>query len=416
MARKVRSAALETRTARLKLAVRKKPYTTRIALGIRLAYRRNQGGGVWSVLKSDGAGGAWLQRFALADDHEDADGSTILDYWQACDVARQLARGDVASGEVEAGRPVTVSEAIGRYERDLKARDAGLQNAKWLRFHLPPALMSKPVAMLTVREMRALRDGLIDKGLKPSSVNRFMKVLKACLTLAANEDERIANRKAWKLPALRDAANPRNVILTDQQTRDVVAACYATGGDRFGVYIETVATTGVRLVQARRLKVADLEVDHPDGPRLQMPSSKKGGGKKRIERTSLPIPAGLAKRLKAAAADHGEGEPLLRDNDGAAWTRTKHQLPLARAAAAAGLPKDATANSLRHSFITRSLLKGIPVRLVAASVDSSTTMIEAAYSKYIVRPGVDLMRGALLDFDAPVPHGANVVALRGKPS
>ena len=72
MARKIRSPDLETRTARLKLAVRKKPYTVSIARGIRLAYRRNQGGGVWSVLKADGAGGSWLQRFALADDHEDA--------------------------------------------------------------------------------------------------------------------------------------------------------------------------------------------------------------------------------------------------------------------------------------------------------------------------------------------------------
>src|SRR5262249_60981433 len=109
MARKVRSASLENRTARLKLAIRKKPYTARIALGIRLAYRRNQGGGVWSVLKSDGAGGAWLQRFALADDHEDSNGTTILDYWGACEVARKLARGDGdAAGEVEAGRPATV--------------------------------------------------------------------------------------------------------------------------------------------------------------------------------------------------------------------------------------------------------------------------------------------------------------------
>jgi hypothetical protein len=46
MARKIRSPDLETRTARLKLAVRKKPYTVRIAPGIRLAYRRNQGSGV----------------------------------------------------------------------------------------------------------------------------------------------------------------------------------------------------------------------------------------------------------------------------------------------------------------------------------------------------------------------------------
>jgi integrase len=172
-----------------------------------------------------------------------------------------------------------------------------------------------------------------------------------------------------------------------------------------------VATTGVRLVQARRLTVADLEADHPDGPRLQMPSSKKGGGKKRIERTPLPISAGLAKRLKAEAAGRAEDEPLLRDSDGAAWTRTKHQLLFSRAAAAAHLPKDATAYSLRHSFITRSLLKGIPVRLVAASVDSSAAQIEHTYSKYIARPGADLMRGALLDFDAPAPHDANVVPI-----
>jgi integrase len=411
MARKIRSAALENRTARLKLAVRKKPYTARIAPGIRLAYRRNQGGGVWSVLKADGAGGAWLQRFALADDHEESNGSAVLTFWEAAEIARKLARGDDPVGEGEAGRPVTIREAIAAYERDLKARDAGLENAQWLRYHLTPALMSKPVAMLTVREVRALRDSLLDKGLKRATVNRFMKPFAACLTLAANDDERITNRRAWKFPALRDTANPRNVILTDQEVRDVVAASYAIGGDRFGLYVETVATTGVRLVQARRLTVADLEADHRDGPRLQMPSSKKGGDKKRVERAPLPIPAGLAKRLKAEAAGRADDEPLLRDNDGAAWTRTKHQLPFARAAAAADLPKEATAYSLRHSFITRSLLKGIPVRLVAASVDSSTEMIEATYSKFITRPGADLMRGALIDFDAPAPDSAQVVPI-----
>jgi hypothetical protein len=198
MARRIRSADLETRTARLKLDVRKKPYTSRIALGIRLAYRRNQGGGVWSILKADGAGGAWLQRFALADDHEESNGSTVLTFWEAAEIARKLARGDDPVGEVEAGRPLTIRDAVAAYERDLKARDAGLENAKWLRYHLTPALMSKPVAMLTQREVRALRDSLIDKVPKRSTVNRFMRAFKACLTLAANDDERITNRKAWR--------------------------------------------------------------------------------------------------------------------------------------------------------------------------------------------------------------------------
>jgi hypothetical protein len=62
------------------------------------------------------------------------------------------------------------------------------------------------------------------------------------------------------------------------------------------------------------------------------------------------------------------------------------------------------------------LLKGIPVRLVAASVDSSAAMIEQTYGKYITRPGADLMRGALLDFEAPAPDDVNVIPLRGKAS
>jgi site-specific recombinase XerD len=415
MARKIRSPDLETRTARLKLAVRKKPYSVSIARGIRLAYRRNQGAGVWSLQKSDGASSSWLQKFADADDHEDANGSTILDYWQACDVARKLGRGD-AVGEVEGGRPATVAEAVAAYERDLKAREGATKNASVLRFHLPSALMSKPVAMLTAREVRALRDGLLDKELKRSTVNRFMTALKASLTLAAEDDERITNRRAWKLPALRDTANPRNVILTERQVHDLVAASYAIGGDRFGGYVEILAATGARPIQARRLTVADLETAHRDGPRLNMPSSKKGRGKKRVERVPMPITAGLAKRLKALAVGRADREPLLVDDNGAAWTENGHQRPFRVAAAAAGLPKAATAYSLRHSFITQCLLKGIPVRLVAASVDSSTAMIEQTYSKYITRPGADLMRGALVDFDTLAPDDANVIPLRGKTS
>jgi hypothetical protein len=209
-----------------------------------------------------------------------------------------LARGDDAVGEVEGGRPATVAEAVAAYGRDLKARDGAKKNATVLRFHLPPALMSKPVSLLTAREVRALRDSLLDKALKRSSVNRFMTAFKACLTLAAEDDERITNRRAWKIPALRDTANPRNVILTERQARDLVAASYATAGDCFAAYIETLAATGARPVQGRRLTVADLEADHPGGPRLMMPSSKKGRGRKRVERVPLPIPSRLGETVE----------------------------------------------------------------------------------------------------------------------
>ena len=88
-----RSPTLEIRTARLKLKVRRKPYFVSVAPGISLGYRRNLGPGSWLVRCADGKGGAWTKGFAIADDFEDADGDTMLDFWTAQTRARELVRG-----------------------------------------------------------------------------------------------------------------------------------------------------------------------------------------------------------------------------------------------------------------------------------------------------------------------------------
>src|SRR5262245_29401252 len=95
MARRIRSATLETRTARLKLAIQKKPHAfVSVAPGVGLGYRRCQGAGRWVVRCANGHGGNWTKAFAVADDHENANAqANVLDFWSACDKARALARG-----------------------------------------------------------------------------------------------------------------------------------------------------------------------------------------------------------------------------------------------------------------------------------------------------------------------------------
>ena len=138
MARRPRAARLETRTARLKLATRKKPYDfTTIAPGIALGYRRCESAGRWVVRVTDGHGGHWTKVVGVADDHEDKDGENVLDFYQAQDKARALARG---SDSVDSGRPETLSEAIDSYEKDLLARGGQKVNATVLRFHLVPGI------------------------------------------------------------------------------------------------------------------------------------------------------------------------------------------------------------------------------------------------------------------------------------
>ncbi|MDB5606585.1 MAG: phage integrase family protein [Bradyrhizobium sp.] len=188
MARRTRSADLETRTARLKLPIRKKSYPVQIAPGIQLTYRRNKGAGAWSVKAP------WLRKICIADDFEDANGETVMTYWQALDKARSLAR----AGEGHSDAPIIVSEAIDNYETDLIARGAAKANATQIRFNLPDTLAAKPVALLDEKELRTWRNKLVKDGMKPASADRIGRVFKAALNLAASDDPRITNRAAWR--------------------------------------------------------------------------------------------------------------------------------------------------------------------------------------------------------------------------
>src|SRR5258708_7248133 len=153
MPRKIRSSTLETRAARLRLAPRPRPYFVTVAAGIAVGYRRLEAGaaGTWSVRCADGAGSSWQKRVGFADDFETADGASIMDFWQAIDAARKLARaGDGPTGD----RPITVNEAITGYEADLLARGADVSNASRLRHNVPPTLAAKLVTALTTRDLR----------------------------------------------------------------------------------------------------------------------------------------------------------------------------------------------------------------------------------------------------------------------
>jgi integrase len=405
MARRPRAARLETRTARLKLPVRRKPFDfTSISPGIALGYRRCASAGRWVVKVADGSGGHWTKAVGVADDHEQANGEHVLDFWQAQDKARALARGK----DDQSGRPGTVAEALADYERDLIARGANATNARRARALVPASLAAKPVALVTARELKALRAGLVSRGAKPQSVNRDLKGFKAALNLSAAHDARITNTAAWRtgLAALPGAHRARNVILTDEQVCAFVVAAYVES-DALGLLVETAAVTGARVSQLARLEVADLQPN-----RLMMPSSRKGKGVKRIERKAVPIPASLAAKLKAAAAKRAASAPLLLRADGQPWQprNQDYRQPVINAVIRAGFdPAKVTLYALRHSSIARQILAGVPLRLVATSHDTSTAMIEASYSALIHEHGDGIVRAALLD--VAQPSAANVVPM-----
>jgi integrase len=394
---------------RKKLPVSKKPvFAAKIGRGLTLGYRRNKAAGTWVVRVADGKGGNWIAVIGTADDLAPANNAGILDFWQAQDHARAKARRG-KDDDGDDGRLATIAEALGRYEADLKVRAGDVGNAARVKAHLPAGLARKSVALVTTRELRSWRDGLADK-LAPATVNRTTNVLKAALNLAADHDERIGSRRAWEtgLASIHDAEESRNVILEEPAIRAIITEANRQSVE-FGLLAETAAVTGARVSQIARIEVQDLQ-DRRNDPRLMMPGSRKGRGQKKISRRPVPIPAGLAAKLRNAAGSRPMAASLLTKPSGEPWKKSDHSRLFARAAKAAGLdPNEVTIYALRHSSIVRQILASVPVRVVAVNHDTSVAMIERTYSRYIGDHTDALARKALLDIAAP-PSG-NVVPI-----
>jgi integrase len=390
MARSIRSATLETRTARLKLPVTSRPVYVKIGAGLGLGYRRNATSGTWVARIADGRGSNIRKTIGTADDFAEANGRDVLDYWQASDAARRLASGNAGPAVV------TLGDALDRYEADLRTRDRDVVNVTRIRRHLSEAMTKKPVALISTTELRRWRDGLAAK-IAPASVNRTCRGLKAALNLCADQDDSLS-RHAWRtgLALIGGAEQSNNVILSETVIKDVVAAARDESVE-FGLFVEVAAQTGARPSQIRRIQVQDL-IGAGEATRLSIPVSRKGRGVKAVTHRAAPIGAPLAARLKVVAGGRAVTEPLLLKPSGAPWEHSDQKKPFRRVAAAAGQdPSKVTMYALRHSSITRMLLAGVPVRVVADHHDTGIEMIERTYSRHIGQHTDAMIRDALID-------------------
>jgi integrase len=401
MTQKIRSSKLETRSARLRLSIRKKPYFVKIARGLSLGYRRTKTSGTW-VVRVTRDNTDWTEALGKADDHEEA-GSGILTFDEAQNRARVVARAGKPGGDN------TVQGALDRYEADLKTRAADVGNVVRARRHLSPKLAKKPIGALAVNDLRGWRDELAQR-MTPAGVNRTANALRAALNLAADTDERISSREAWKagLKAIPDAGKARNVVLPENEVRAIIAGAYRES-EEFGLLVELAAVTGARPSQLARLQGEDVQgssIDLKVGtdssakkrqPRLMMPSSRKGRGVKKITHRPVPIPESVAKRLA------GRKGTLLLRSDGGTWSKSSHTRRFAQAVKDAKLdPSVVTIYALRHTSIVRQLLANVPVRVVAALHDTSIMMIERNYSEYIADHSDELARPTLLETSAEI--------------
>ena len=224
------------------------------------------------------------------------------------------------------------------------------------------------------------------------------------------------NSSLFGLEAPPDSAALRNIILSDRDVSRFIDASY--GRDRkLGLLVHVLSESGARSSQATRLLVEDLHGGAK--ARLSVPRSAKGGSKNRgarkHERVNVPITPALAAKLKVAAKGRPGDAPLLLQADGQPWgdrPSNDYREDIAEIVQGLGLGSETTLYALRHSSIVRELLRGVPIRIIAATHDTSVAAIEKHYSKYIADHSDDLSRAALLDHKPP--GSDNIVSIAGR--
>jgi hypothetical protein len=281
MARTVRNAKLDTRSARARLPAKKSGYWVPIARGFALGYRKGPKGSVWLVRLIDGKGRREAT-LGSADDALDADGERILDYAQAQAKARYW----LASLDAEdKAQPYTINHCLDDYITDYKRRGgkaldrleitadafirsqlgthevAALTAAMIRQWHL--ALAEAPARLRTRKTGQQQKVRNIDLEdvnavrQRRASANRIFGALKAALNLAFREGH-AASDEAWRrVKPFREASAPKISYLSHAEAQRLVNACEPG----FRPLVQCALLTGCRYGEIVGFRVGDFNRD-----------------------------------------------------------------------------------------------------------------------------------------------------------
>ena len=411
MARTVRDAKLESRTARAALKPSGKPYFRALDEGLHLGYRKGKNFGKWVMRRHVGGSKVYeVETIGAADDTGDADGSIFLSFAQAQNFARQRF---LYGRQTTAGVPVstsayTVRSAIHDYLYWLDGnRKTGLNARRRADALIVPTLGDIVCAKLTTGKIREWRDALATsaarirskRGATPryrgpsddegedarrrrSTTNRTLTVLKAALNYAWRE-KKIASDDAWRpVTALRDADAARVRYLSVGEGRRLINAAEPT----FAKLVEAALQTGARYGELAAVQVGDFI---PDSGTLQIRTSKSGKG-----RHIVLTDEGVA-FFRKLTKGRGPGDRLLTKSDGARWADSHQARPMKAACTSAGIEPPANFHCLRHTYASLSIMNGAPLVVLARNLGhADTRMVEKHYGHLAPSYIADAIRAA----------------------
>jgi integrase len=393
MARTVRDANLESRTARSRLKASGKPYFRSLEHGLHLGYRKPLSGpGKWVARHYVGKQTYETETIGSADDFSDADGVAILDFRQAQEKARSrmVARAHAAVGKTG---PLTVSVVMDQYIDFLEAERKSGDTARYsVNAFVRPTLGDVEVESLTVDQLRRWHKEIARSSVRVrtppgekqrykavdvkddewrrrrrSTANRILKILKGGLNHAWR-DGKVTSDAAWRrVVPFEGVESARVRYLTVAEAQRLINAAESS----FRKLVEGALQTGARYGELCRLIVSDLNADTG----TVAVRVAKGGRPRHIVLTDEGL-----EFFRSICIGRAGSEPMFTKATGAPWAKAHQSNPMKATCKRANITPAINFHGLRHTWASHAVMNGVPLLVVARNLGhADTKMVEQHY-------------------------------------
>ena len=246
---------------------------------------------------------------------------------------------------------------------------------------LPIWLRKLHVGKVTSTAISAWQDGLLARGLAPTSVKRHRESLSAFFAWCVAEGYVAVNPVKSAAPPKDRRAREDMRPLPAVEFEEVLAKV-AEAGQVYADLVSVLGRTGIRWGEARAMLVSDfIEVpmpmlrvvrNQPEGT-AEAKIPKSGRGRR------VPVPDALVPALRRFAAGKGPGDLLLTGPGGGQL----HRSTFVRQTGWSEAGQGRTLHDLRHTAACEWILRGVPLTTVQAWLGHSSVEITARYLHHL---------------------------------
>ncbi len=386
---------LQTRTARANLKEDHHPHWINIAEGVALGYRRGPTSAAWYVRAYAGDKKYHQAVLGIADDHLDANGETILTFFQAQEKARNLAKAHDKANGIGIAQDLTVAEAAAQYLAWYgEHRKALTTTTNTVQAHILPAFGNKRISDLKARDIKTWMESLartparkrgkigappshraaakteLEKRARKATANRILTVLKAILNKAFH-DELVGDDTAWRsVKPFPQADEPIIRFLTEAEATRLVNAARVD----FRPLVKAALFTGARVGELTALEVSDFETETKS---IYIRPSKSGRGQ------HIPLNPEGYDFFRRLTAGRKTDEKIIVRAGSKAWGKNHHVRPLAEACKAARIAPAISFHELRHTYASTLAQLGVELLTLSKLLGHADTRITSRHYAHL---------------------------------